>query len=467
MIITNIPYTECKYYIRFYYVNIIIIKTFIMSIPTLISINGDDYYDTKELYKYDKVYFYGCARSIRTIINKKNISKDDYIYASYNKKVGWTVYEDEDNLSNKAKLLLREYWVVNNIPKMCKDEEVKYEIDELPSKLILEDNEKFRDDEGNILEIDTYGERNHNKCYFNTINISEGFNMPSLSRVISSKDKNYIYNVHYKFFINTDTTNEDNHHQHKIYLTYKGILKVLFTSRVGIADKFIDWATETLFTVQMGSIKSKAKLVKQLGVSTDEMKRCLKIATRELSCVYLLSLGKVKDLRKVFNISDNIGDNYIICKFGRGENLDRRLSEHECDYGKIEGVNISIIKYAYIDPEYIVEAETSVSHMFDITENKLSVDRRRELIFIKPKNIKFVQEYFESLQKRFIGRYAMQVQENEKCQLIIKCKDKEIEDLKNNHNMKIELKNMEIDNIQKDLEIQKMKYLLLQNNINT
>jgi hypothetical protein len=96
-----------------------------MSIPNIISINNNNYYNAKELYAYDKVYFYGCGRSIRLIIDKKSINNDNYIYASYNKKKGWTVYTDEDKLNNKAKLLLREEWVINNVAKMnTSDEEL-------------------------------------------------------------------------------------------------------------------------------------------------------------------------------------------------------------------------------------------------------------------------------------------------------------------------------------------------------
>jgi hypothetical protein len=40
-----------------------------MSIPNIISINNNNYYNAKELYAYDKVYFYGCGRSIRLMIN--------------------------------------------------------------------------------------------------------------------------------------------------------------------------------------------------------------------------------------------------------------------------------------------------------------------------------------------------------------------------------------------------------------
>jgi hypothetical protein len=119
-----------------------------MSIPNIITINNNNYYYAKELYNYDKTFFYGCSKSIKTIIEKKNINEDMYIYASYNKKKGWSVS------NNSTKLLLKEEWVINNIPKMnTNDEEVKYDIEEAPPVLELEEHEMFHD-EGNILDLE-------------------------------------------------------------------------------------------------------------------------------------------------------------------------------------------------------------------------------------------------------------------------------------------------------------------------
>jgi hypothetical protein len=187
----------------------------------------------------------------------------------------------------------------------------------------------------------------------------------------------------------------------------------------------------------------KITLIRELGVNTYDMKRCLKISTLKMSCVYLLGLGLVKDLRNTFDINETIKDEYIVCKFGKSIDLQRRLGEHELDYGKMSGVLISIIKYAYIDPEYLNNAELCVSHIFNITENKLLGSKRKELIFIKKSNLKFVKEYFESLQKRFICQYKEQIHEIEKKQLIINSKEKEIE----NKNLIIKLKNKEIENL--------------------
>jgi hypothetical protein len=99
-----------------------------MDRPSSIQINYQKYYNAPDLKEYDPDYFYGCARTVRKIVMKKDIAKDCYVYASLHKKKGWTIYENEEKLSNRAKLLLCKKWVLKNVPKMCKDE-IKYEIE--------------------------------------------------------------------------------------------------------------------------------------------------------------------------------------------------------------------------------------------------------------------------------------------------------------------------------------------------
>ncbi len=47
----------------------------------------------------------------------------------------------------------------------------------------------------------------------------------------------------------------------KLFLTYIGLLKVLFSSRTKSANKFVKWASKTLFVAQMGTIVQKTQLV--------------------------------------------------------------------------------------------------------------------------------------------------------------------------------------------------------------
>ena len=70
----------------------------------------------------------------------------------------------------RAKLYLKEEWVIKNVPKMM--DEVRqelYKYEEAPNILELEIEEKFKDKNGNIIEIEVRGERKYNNCYFHQL----------------------------------------------------------------------------------------------------------------------------------------------------------------------------------------------------------------------------------------------------------------------------------------------------------
>ena len=65
----------------------------------------------------------------------------------------------------------------------------------------LKDREKFTDCDGNIIEIETRGERNYKLIYFKVKDVSAGFEMPSLQDNLIDKDKGYQENTDYKYFV--------------------------------------------------------------------------------------------------------------------------------------------------------------------------------------------------------------------------------------------------------------------------
>ena len=53
-----------------------------------------------------------------------------------------------------------------------------------PDILDIEDNEKFKDVNGQSIEITIRGERKYDKCYFRVKDVSKGFKMPRLQETI-------------------------------------------------------------------------------------------------------------------------------------------------------------------------------------------------------------------------------------------------------------------------------------------
>ena len=218
-----------------------------MNKPININIENELVYLADDLYNYDTAFFPGCNR-IRLIIEKKKLNENDYFFA-YNKDGQWK--KSTVNYP-KAKLYLKEEWVVKNVPKMMDEVKLElYKYEEAPCILELENEEKFKDKNGNIIEIEVRGDRTYNNCYFKLKDVSNGIKMPNLQNILM-KD------INYKIFTIKKKNNIHNIKcKNYLFLTYEGIIKLLYVSRNNNAKLFRELATEKLFTCQMVTTTQK------------------------------------------------------------------------------------------------------------------------------------------------------------------------------------------------------------------
>jgi len=198
-------------------------------------------------------------------------------YAAY-KNNKWT---PTSGISKKFdQVFLSKSWVEKNIPEFNDDQE--YDIEIAPDIIELKKNEKFRDDDDNIIEIEVRGVREFDKCYFKVKDIINGFSMPNLEIVLLNKNRGYKRDIDYKYFNiekliidykNKNKKTNKNKLKTVLFLTYDGLLRVLYVSRSGSAKNFRKWASETLFTIHLGKQDQKHKLVsKILEVSPETVK---------------------------------------------------------------------------------------------------------------------------------------------------------------------------------------------------
>ena len=231
-----------------------------MDKPTSFKYDNYEIYPAEEVLNYDPVFFKNhkiIAKNIRDIIKIFNLIENNHFILLAKKKESWFKYELK---YPKAKLFLIKNWVENNVPKF-KDNSNNNDYDCPPAPEILElnDNEKFKDIDNNILNIEVRGTRNKKDTYFKVKDISKEFNMPNLLSSLLHKDKEYDINIHYKYFStlqNMDIVHKKeskNLVKKELYLTYKGMLKVLFSSRSGNAEKFTDWVEDIVHTHHIGS----------------------------------------------------------------------------------------------------------------------------------------------------------------------------------------------------------------------
>jgi hypothetical protein len=195
-----------------------------MAAPKLSVITFDDvvYYIGDELMNFAKVFFQGCINS-RQVVAKRKLPVGSYIYAREDKNKDWDIVAGTSRKFDKL-LIMRE-WARKNIPEFNGG---AYDIKLAPSIIELRKAEKFKDVDGDIIEIEVRGEREYNKCYFNVKDVSDGFNLPSLYRNIIDKDSSYHEGIHYKYF-NCILANKKV--KKCLFLTFFGFMRTLYTSR--------------------------------------------------------------------------------------------------------------------------------------------------------------------------------------------------------------------------------------------
>jgi len=133
-----------------------------------------------------------------------------------------------------------------------------------------------------------------------------------------------------------------------------------------------DQILKILYSYYYGSNEQKKELVgKMMKMSLNHVKEVF-TSSGPVSCVYLFTLGKVKDLRESMNISNDYKDTDIICKYGYSISLERRFKEHQKKYGSINGVDLRLKYYRYIDTGLLSQAESNISSYMEKTNAKFN-----------------------------------------------------------------------------------------------
>ena len=354
------------------------------------------------------IYSHSC-RSSRDLIRNKKIESSQFIYA---RKINETWIPNNGKSAKFDKVLVNSEFIKTipelNIKFESKDVVINDDngIEKAPDIIHLNDNEKFKDNEGNILEIETRGAREYNKIYFRVKDVETSFSMEYLQNDIIKNHTNYKSNIDYKYYIRKkkDIVHNSTCKKHKkeLFLTYEGLLRVLFVSRNNKTTHFIKWATETLFTCQMGTIENKEALSSNLlGVSIKAVKQVFNKNISTIPCIYLLNLNTVEKLRDTFKIPNTFRNDFLVCKFGCTKDIESRVKDHQNTYGKLNNVDLNLLMFAYIDPQFVYEAETSIKDY--LNQYCYKYETYNELIIINPKNLKQVKNQYDMIQNKFSG----------------------------------------------------------------
>ncbi|ADO00400.1 hypothetical protein WIV_gp057 [Wiseana iridescent virus] len=384
-----------------------------MSVPNIITVDNKTYYSADELKLFDPLFFTRCGASVRGIVKKMNIPEIEYLYVGH-------IKGDNPPISKvsvlKAKLILSEEWVVAHLPKI--NTTLSYKYDLLPPLLQLEDSEKFMDDEGNIYNVETRGERHEEKIYFKVKDVAKIFEMENFAKVtIFNKERGYVTPIHYKTFVIENLTKDEvinnrNNGSLETYLTYEGLLKVIYTSRGNnISQKFRKWATKVVYTSHLGTSEQRQELVKTIvkGATHESIRDVLGCSTTSTPCIYLFNLGCVKDLKNS-DIFKGLLNGYpskdIIFKFGKSIDLKRRSGEHKRNFAPLK---IKLVKYGYIDPQHLSRAEYKLKKYIgnelecDFLKVEVNHQTTNEIVVLSTSQVKLLFNKYIELTDRYSG----------------------------------------------------------------
>jgi len=314
----------------------------------------------------------------------------------YDKSINILSNKESINLTNKLSPN-----IVDNLNSITNNNQYRYPL--APDILEIEDEEKFKNSDGQIINITIRGKRESKECYFRVKDVSKEFDMERLQGTLIHEDGSYKLNKHYKYFTivyNGNPVIDDS--KNELYLTYIGMLKVLFSSRSGNAETFQEWASDTLFTVHLGNEENKYELVKSMfgGASIHAIKEAFKVSSGKTPCVYLFVIGSAKKL-----IDENkYSDNDLLLKYGYTDDLPRRSTEHERNYRKLFNIeHIELICFSVIDPKYTADAETSISNYFKT--DKVEFNTSKELVVLNKSELDKTKKHFNMIKNSYIGCY--------------------------------------------------------------
>jgi|688.fasta_scaffold117517_3 hypothetical protein len=409
----------------------------------IIELSGKMFYNTEIVKHSCPAFFYGCAKTLRKIIEKKKLTNEEYTYATFAPKTNkWSLSNDS---VKSAKLLLDKTWVETNVPGFGNNN-VKLDLENAPSIIEIKDEEKFKDNNGNIVEIETRGTKNFDSIYFYGKDVEKMLNINDISTILNNSNSSYEIIKHYKKFyrptlIGDECKTVESNNPERIYLTYFGLIKMLITTKNSIAESFQKWALKTLFTVQMGSLEDKKILSsKLLGCDINSVKTFLNSGVQEYSVLYLICIGKVKDLSLQIEGLNNKNPEEFVFKYGYTSDLNQRLQSHKQTFGKLKNTNISLVLHIPIDEKYLSESEVELKQTFKNFDYIIENSIHKELVVFNENKLSLFKKFFKSICEKYSGNCKKLQEELEKQQIRHEYELKEYE-LKLKHEQ--ELKNIE------------------------
>lgn len=151
------------------------------------------------------------------------------------------------------------------------------------------------------------------------------------------------------------------------------------------------------------SVKRKRRIKDAAGCMIDNALEILDSSTSNISCVYLFTIGTVGNLRKTMSISDEYSDDCYVIKYGMTEDLAQRMQQHRRTYDNIDGCDLKLKYYAWINEEYISKAEVDIKNKLQSMNILFQYKDIVELAIMTSKQLKDFGDFYEKLVQLYCG----------------------------------------------------------------
>lgn len=127
--------------------------------------------------------------------------------------------------------------------------------------------------------------------------------MENLVRILTMENTNFCHDSFLKFLMPQEYKmftfgTEDEKRVKRTFLTYNGLLKVIFRSNSGIGYRFRKWATKVVYTAHLGTDEQRFEQALDIaGVNATLVKQVFDTC---VPCVYLFCIGRVSNMRKYY-----------------------------------------------------------------------------------------------------------------------------------------------------------------------
>lgn len=192
---------------------------------------------------------------------------------------------------------------------------------------------------GLIIDLELRGQPNFHDCLLNAQDVGKGFSIPGIEQALLTL-RSCNEGVEYTYLHVPRKGSDSTELEKCMYISFVGIMVMIDKAkRIGHAD-FAKWFNHYL---------PGYHVVDRLRVSP--------LSLSQFSTLYAFRIGKVQQLRGLFDISSSYSDSADVGIIGCTRDFRRTYAEHVLKYSRFKGIKNELLWMGFIPEKYLPEAE--------------------------------------------------------------------------------------------------------------